>query len=120
MVSLLMYDKRHATKKAESTSFLEYVVLIPLVTIMLWVAYFALGFVIADAAYRIIILAIGFAFLQTGASGSALARTFWVGLPSMFLAICTMQALGIWASVTWLGISILIEVPLVILSEFDD
>jgi Na+-translocating ferredoxin:NAD+ oxidoreductase RnfE subunit len=87
---------------------------------MIYGLYAVLGLFIASVPYRILVLAILFAFLHQGASGSAVARTFWTGLPNLYISMCVLQAIGWWAGVGWLCVTAMIGIPKTMLDKYDD
>lgn len=56
--------------------------------------FWLLGLIISDVPFRILTLTILFCFLQNRNSSNALARDFWINLPSLYIMICVTQALG--------------------------
>lgn len=115
---LLLYDQRESEKADSSTGILDYLFGIPLALGMLYGLFYVLGFIITDVPVRILVLAILFTFAAKGASGSAVSRSFWVALPDLYLTVCIIHALGFWASVWWLGLSLLIMLPVAILRRW--
>lgn len=119
---LLLYDRGEAGKKKsdKNIGFIGYIVGIPIVIGLLYGLYALLGLVIANVPYRVLVLAILFSFLQKGASGSALARTFWSGLPDTYITMCILQALGFWPALGWVAVETVIHAPRIILNKLDD
>ncbi|HVV15380.1 MAG TPA: CPBP family intramembrane glutamic endopeptidase [Candidatus Paceibacterota bacterium] len=116
----LLYDRGEVKKDKKSLGPFGYAVAIPLVLAIMFGLYAFLGLFISNVPYRILVLAILFAFLQQGASGSAVARTFWAGLPNVYITMCVLQALGFWASAGWLLVNALISAPREVLNKYDD
>lgn len=116
---LLLYDRGEAGKKKDIRP-IFYIVGIPIVIGLLYGIYALLGLFISNVPYRILVLAIVFTFLQKGASGSAIARTFWKGLPDTYITMCILQALGFWPAFGWIAVETVIQAPRFILNKFDD
>ena len=116
----LLYDRGEVKKDKKRLGPIGYAVAIPLALAIMYGLYALLGLVISDVPYRILVLAILFAFLQQGASGSAMARTFWTGLPNVYVSMCILQALGWWPSIAWLAVHAIISAPKEILDKYDD
>lgn len=119
---LLLYDKGNAGKKGitKATDFIAIAISLPIAVIVLYILYMIMGLFIANIPYRVLALAILLCFSQKGASGSAMSRTFWCGLPDTFIAICILQALGFWSAVCWMGIEALFAIPNLYLNSLDD
>lgn len=121
---LLLYDRTATDKgteeKKEGPGLIGIVLIIALFLGILYAAYWALGFVVASSSYRALILAILLSFTIKSASGSAMARTFWVSLPNLYLAVCILEALGFWWSLAFLAVEMVIHLPLSILKKIDD
>lgn len=119
---LLLYDRGEAGKKKsdKDMGLVGYIVSIPIVIGLLYGIYALLGLFIANVSYRVLVLAILFTFLQKGASGSAVARTFWIGLPDTYVTMCILQALGFWPSLGWIAVETAIHAPRIILNKLDD
>lgn len=117
---LLLYDRGEAGKKKSDLQLIPYIIGLPITIGLLYGSYAVLELVVASTFYRVLILAILLTSLQTGTSGSAMARTFWSGLPDAYVAICILQALGFWPALGWIAIKSIIYIPKVILDESDD
>lgn len=119
---LLLYDRGEAGKKKsdKDIGIVGYIVSIPIVIGLLYGIYALLGLFIANVPYRVLVLAILFTFLQKGASGSAMARTFWSGLPDTYITMCILQALGFWPALGWVAVETAIHAPRIILNKLDD
>lgn len=119
---LLLYDRGEAGRKKADRGFeiVAYIVGIPLVIGLLYGIYALLGLFITNVPYRVLVLAIFFTFLQKGASGSAVARTFWSGLPDTYITMCVLQGLGFWPALGWVALETTIYAPRLILNKFDD
>ena len=96
ILDLLLYDKGEAGSGEPSPSLISAALWTPIAIGILYGIYALLGLVIANVPYRILVLAILLTFLKKGASGSAMAQTFWIGLPETYITICILQALGFW------------------------
>lgn len=119
MTSLLLYDRDEVKNKQIHFSPLAHVIFIPLTVAVMYGLYILLGYVISDVPYRILALAILLAFLHQGTSGSAVARTFWLGLPSVYFSICILHALGWWPSMAWLAISTIVHMPKKVIETYE-
>jgi hypothetical protein len=80
--------------------------------------YSLIGLFVSSVPYRIVILAILFAFLQKGESGSAMARTFWTALPNVYIGLCILQALDLQWAILLLIVEMIIVLPLTVLRHF--
>lgn len=119
---LLLYDRVEAekTKSDRDNGLIGYIIGIPTVVILLYGIYALMGLFITDVPYRVLVLAIIFTFLRKGASGSAVSRTFWSGLPESYITICILQALGFWLALGWVLVETVIHAPRLILNKFGD
>ncbi len=119
---LLLYDRGEAGKKKtdKDIGLIGYIIGIPIVIGLLYGIYALLGLFITNVPYRVLVLAILFTFLQKGASGSAMARTFWSGLPDTYVTMCILQALGFWPALGWVAVETAIHAPRIILNKLDD
>jgi len=117
----LLYDRGNAGKNPEhEPGPLGYLIGIPLAIWLLYGVYYFLGIFVASVSYRVLVLAILFTFLQKGASGSAVSRTFWCGLPGMYIAVCILQAMSFWAAFGWMVLTAVIHLPTNTLIKLDD
>jgi hypothetical protein len=114
---LLMYDRGKVGQN--KLGFTDYIIGIMIVNLLLYGTYALLGLFIINTPYLVLVIAILFTFLQRGASGSAMARTFWSGLPSVYVTICILQALGFWPAIGWVAVRTAIDVPRIILNKLN-
>ncbi len=118
---LLLYDRGEAGRKnGKAPGIGSYVIILPIVTGVLYGIYALLGMFIANVPYRVLALSILFTFFQRGASGSAVARTFWTGLPDIYVTMCILQAIGFWPALGWIAVETIIFTPRIILNGIDD
>jgi len=118
---LLLYDRGEAGKKTdEDTRLVDYIIGVPIVIGLLYGVYALLGLFITNVPYRVLVLAILLTFFQTGASGSAVARAFWGGLPNTYVMICILQALGFWPALGWIAVKTAVHIPMIVLNKLDD
>ncbi len=119
---LLLYDRGNAGK--DETGVLASIgyqlAAAPIIIGLLFLIYWGFGFVITNVSYRVLILAIIFCFLHRGASANAMSRTFWSSLPTRYISICIMEALGFWAAIGWFAVSTVVQTPAMILVRYDD
>ncbi len=124
--SLLLYDRDKARKKKseKAIGIVRYIVRILIGISFLYVFCTLLGRHITNTPYQVLLIAILFTSLQRDASMSAMARTFWIGLPTGYIAICILQALlqtlGFWPILGWVAVEIASYTPIIILNKFDD
>ncbi len=118
----LLYDRGavHKQKEGKEITLPVYLLGIAIVIGLLYGLYALLGLFIASVPYRILVLAILFTFLQKGASGSSVARSFWTGLPNVYITMCVLQALGFWLAVGYVLAEAIIELPRLALLKRDD
>lgn len=127
---LLLYDrggtgKKEASKDIGAMSIARiagYAVVGILVIVgLLYGIYALLGLFIASTPHRVFVVAILYcALLHKSTSGSAVARTFWSGLPDAYIMICILQALGFWPALGWIAVETVIQTPSIILNKLDD
>lgn len=119
---LLLYDRgeRKKEKLHEDLGVVGFALGVLIIIGLLYSIYFLSGLFIANTPYQLLVPAILFTFLQKGSSGSAVARTFWSSLPEIYIALCVLQALGVWLGIVWLVLMIIIDAPRIILNEFDE
>jgi hypothetical protein len=122
LFGLLLYDRGEAGKKEsdKNTGIFSYVIGIPIIIGLLYGVYALLGLFITNVPYRVLVLAILFTFVKRGASGSAMSRTFWSGLPDTYITICILQALGFWPALGWVAVETVVHAPGIILRKIDD
>lgn len=125
--ALLLYDYSDAGEEGEqevNISPLVRVVMmvgaIPLVVGLMYGAYALLGLFIPSIPQRILAIAIIYNCLWQGGRGSSTARTFWVGLPEVYISICLLQALGFWGAVALVFIETLIHTPRIVLAKLNN
>jgi hypothetical protein len=118
----LLYDRGAVQQQKDGKEYGLPVYLIGLAIVigLLYGLYALLGLFIASVPYRILVLAILFTFLQKGASGSAVARSFWTGLPNVYITMCILQALGFWLAVGYVLAEAVIEAPRMVLLKRDN
>jgi len=129
----LLYDRGEARggkphPVSDRPGFVHYAVVVPIIVVLvvpvviglLWGLYGLLGYVIESVPYRVLAAAILWTFLSKGASGSAVARIFWQGLPSTYITICILQALPFWSAAGYALITTLIWAPQIVLTVLDD
>ena len=120
----LLYDRGEASKNKKKPEKVYGPVIYILSTVLiigiLYGLYAVLGVFFTSVPYRILVLAIIFSFLQKGASGSAMSRTFWTGLPGIYITMCILQALGFWLAVCYLMVELVISAPGLALAKLDD
>ncbi|MBI2624634.1 CPBP family intramembrane metalloprotease [Candidatus Parcubacteria bacterium] len=119
---LLLYDRGEAGKKKsdKDIGLVGHIIVIPIVIGLLYGTYALLGLFITNAPYRVLALAILFSLPQKGASGSAMARTFWSGLPDTYITMCVLLALGFWPALGWIAVKAAIYAPRLRLNKLDD
>lgn len=117
---LLLYDRDEAGKSGKDIGLIGYLIGIPLFILLVYGVYAFLGLFITNVPYRVFVLAILFVFLRTDASGSAIARTFWVSLPSIYLTVCILQALDFWSAIGWAAVQTVISAPNIVLNRLND
>jgi len=109
---VLLYDRSSVTKDGEDRKgLIEKLISIPVSVAMLYAFFYLMGLFISNVPYRILFLAVFLAFFQKSDSGSAVARTFLVQLPGVYIIICSLQALGFWMSLAFFAVMVLIETP---------
>lgn len=110
--SLLLYDQDTSLKTENEGASLKAFLIGSVVMVgLFYLTYWALGFVIEQTQQRVIIVALLLSFLIRTSSPSELARAFWMSLPSTYLSICIMQALGFWPAVGWVIASAVVRLP---------
>jgi hypothetical protein len=119
---ILLYDQvnMESRKSEKHNGCLSLILGIPIVVGIAYGLYAVMGLATSSVPYRVLGVAILLTFLQRGASGSAVSRSFWVGLPDTYITICILQALGFWPAVAWIAIETLVSVPRIALAKIDD
>lgn len=124
---LLLYDRSHVGKKEKRKKSDEnqvgpvgYILGAAIIVGILYGLYWIFGFVTSSVPYRIVFLAIFLAFTHKGASGSAASRTFWTALPSTYVTICVLQAVGYWLAIAFVAVNLVVQSPLAALRQDDD
>ncbi len=104
---LFDYD---AAEKIEDTS--TRVLRSMFLAILMIGGYGVLGWLAPNGLDRLLTLAIGLLFLHPSISGSNVARTFWLSIPSTMLVLCGTFALhGFWAKVGFILLMSIIGIP---------
>lgn len=113
----LCYDRGESGEKAE----LRYLVLgIPVTIGIVYGIYALLGLLLSDSPYLILLTTIIVVFINQSSSGSGVAHVFWSGVPSMYITICCIQALGFWQALWWLVIISVVQLPQMLLNQYDN
>lgn len=79
--------------------------------------YWATGQFTANTDVRAVIVAVLFACLERGRSGSSVARSFWCTVPSVFISLCVLEAVGFWSGGLLIALGALINAPLLALNK---
>ncbi len=110
---LLLYDQRKPREEDSSLTnkILLSIVGTPIAVILVCGLYYLSGMMIESIPYRIIIIAILFVFLRRDSSGSAMSKTFWTGLPNLYIIICIVGALGFVNSIWFVLVITIIDIP---------
>lgn len=83
-----------------------------LTVVILLGGYWLISLVTPNILDRLLVLAIAVLYFSTSGSGSNLARTFWISIPSMLFLLCIILAVdGFWSKVTFILILLLINIP---------
>ncbi|MBI2633416.1 MAG: hypothetical protein HYW78_03470, partial [Parcubacteria group bacterium] len=100
IISLLLYDRGEAEKTLpqkksnENPTTIAMIISVSIVIALYigiaYALYAFLGFFMTNTPYRVLIIAILYTFLQKGASGSAMTRSFWKGLPNTYITMCIL------------------------------
>lgn len=124
LADLLLFDKNLSKKPDESPSLIGIAITIPIfICILLCVqygVYWIASLFVNDFVLSVLIVATMMSMLSKNPSLSAAQRTFWVGIPSAFLTICTIQALGFKGAFLFMMIAVVISIPQLILDYMDD
>lgn len=118
---LLLYDREGAGKgrSGGNAGVMTYVIGTPIFIGLLYGTYALMGLFISNVPYRVLGVATFLAFIRKGASGSAMARTFWSGLADGYVTVCILQALGFWSVLGLIAIETIIYAPKTILNTID-
>lgn len=116
---LLLYDRRKPKEEDHGLIGKIFIILFgpPLMVVLVYSAYYLAGMVIESIPYRILIIAILFTFLKKDSSGSAMGDTFWTGLPSFYVIICIVGALGFVSSAWFMLVVTIINFPIIFLTK---
>ncbi|NTW14150.1 MAG: CPBP family intramembrane metalloprotease [Candidatus Moranbacteria bacterium] len=114
---LLLYDNGKSNERDADTGVAAYIFGPPIIIGLICLLYALLGLIVPDVSTRIFVSAIVFLFILPGASGSSVARTFWISLPNMYISICIVQALGFWAALVWLAVEMIVSSPSTIVNR---
>lgn len=91
-----------------------------LVVVVLTGGYWLAGLFTSNSLDRLLILVIALLFMHPNKSGSGLARTFWIVIPSGLLIACGVFAIhGFWAKVAFVLLASLLSMPEEILRDRD-
>ncbi len=113
IATLLAYDHTDVYTDADgnATPPLKSMVYAPFGILLMFGVYSVLGLVVPYAPTRMIIVSIVLLLVTRSSSSSAVARTFWVDVPTLFLVLCLIQAFGVWLSMVWVLMSAVIGLP---------
>ncbi len=126
---LLLYDKNlevRSDKKTTSNDFglLHLIWVLPvaigLSLALVYGSYAFMGLFIDDIPIRVLISELFLVELSKNYSLSSAQRAFWVGLPTSYILICIVEALGFWGAGWYLLISIVIGIPHLVLKYYND
>ncbi len=119
LFSLLLYDRggSEIMKSDKKIGPMHYIIAIPITTVLLYGIYSFLGLFINNVPFRMVILAILFTFLSKSQSGSAMTRSFWMGLFNTYITICILQAFDTWTALGFITVEFLVLLPMIALCE---
>lgn len=118
--SLLLYDRGEVNAEKKEPPLYAYFIAAPIMLGILFGLYALLGFVVDSVPYRILAVAIALVFAQRSASASASSRSFWVDIPTLYLTVCVVFALGWQLSIVWFALRFVVSIPGQILIKYDD
>ena len=116
---LLVYDRGEAGRERKM-GLLTLALASIIVVYLLYFLYYILGFFIADIPVRLLVLAITLTLVEKQTSTSSMARSFWTGLPAIYVTVCIVQALGFWPAAWCILAEAIIFIPSTILVSADD
>lgn len=110
---LLLLDRPYTSSKAKNvgTGLISMAAISVLAVAVLFGAYWLTGFLTHSMSIRTAMVGLLFAVMQRGRSGSSVARTFFVSIPTTFITICTLEAVGFWPAVLIVLIEQLCRLP---------
>lgn len=121
MCGLLLFDRPLTTKKAVEIENSKYMLLTPLVSFLgvgiIFGSYWFAGLFVRNVDIRVLVLGVVFACARRGRSGSSTGRAFWQTVPSVFLSICVLEALGFWYGSLIVITEWVLGLPLVLLEN---
>lgn len=124
IADLLLFDKNISTKTKTPTLTNMIVMLPVMICVFLGISYGTYWIVsqfVHDFVLCVLVSAIAFvSLLHRNPSLSAAQRTFWVGVPSTFITICIIQALGLKGAFIYCIVSFTLAIPQMILARQDD
>jgi hypothetical protein len=88
-----------------------------LVVLSYYGLYWVSGLLTTNTEVRVILVAVLLACCDRGRSGSSVARSFWCTVPSVFVSLCVLEAVGFWWGGTLVFLSYLINLPLLALNK---
>lgn len=121
---LLLFDK-NLPKNKKTTSFFNVLLVSPVIICfflgIFYGTYWLVSQCIHDFVLSILISAIVYvSVINRNPSLSAAQRSFWVGVPSAFVTICIIHALGFKGAFIYMAVSIVLSIPQIILTQYDD
>ncbi len=125
VADVLLFDKdTHPAPQHDNVPNAALVVGVCLIMVMsvgvIYAVYWTLGLVIHDTPLRILVSIITLSSFTKNQSLSSAQRMFWAGIPTGYVGICIMQALGFWGACAYACIMVALAVPQYLLTQFDD
>jgi hypothetical protein len=112
VMELLAYDQDNLTKSDDDEhGLMAYLIGAVIIVGLCLGGYWALGLVMTNTPHRLMVVALVIMLASTGMSGSAMARSFWQGLPLLYVTLACMLGLGFWGAVAFILIRVAIGLP---------
>jgi hypothetical protein len=116
---LLCYDRTAIdTESKESPGLISIFAMIVFTVLVMYLLFAFFGIFVSSVPHRIVVISILLAFGIRSESGSAMARTFWVSLPGIFITICILQGLPFWQGILFILLESVLLLPLTLLRKF--
>lgn len=82
---------------------------------LIYLEYWFMGLFFDEFYLRATAVALTLACLQTGRSGSSIARTFWVLVPLTYISVCIIVVLGFWQAAASITLGMIIGLPVLLI-----
>lgn len=107
--------KEEDKQKYNSFAFIAFAV--ALRVLMLYGLYWMTGWFTSNMDVRAVLVGLLIACLERGRSGSSVARSFWCTIPTVFLSLCVLEAVGFWQALAIVLLGYVVQLPMRVMNR---